>query len=344
MKRLALILLLLVAAASFAPRLQAQEKPWMKHINPSGYFQAGYSITDAGDNTFYIKRARLAFAGDLLTSPKWGRFEYKVQAELAGSPKLVDYFIKWTIREEFGFQFGQFKTPLTVENSECPPLKLEMIDYSLLVQRFARMSNADLTGISATGREMGFQFYGKLFPMADGHAFVRYNVGLFNGVGINKNDTDKLKNLMARVMLYPLKDLSVSGYYERKLGDMRQPEVPIYHDYDYRIFDRYGVAVAYDSSFAWFRTEYMAGHTEGWRAEAAYVTAGYKITPTFNIGARYDYFTSNSRVTGLDQQYVTIGTSWHPFPRLRLQLNYIYKQEPSRNVTHLVNLMSSIIL
>ena len=192
MKKLTIILLLLVATAAFSFRSQAQEKPWMQYINPSGYFQAGYQIDDATNNTFYIKRARLALAGDLIKSERFGKFEYKVQAELAGSPKLVDYWVKWTIRDEFGIQFGQAKTPLTVENSEYAPLKLEMIDYSLLVQRFARMSTKDLSGISATGREMGINFYGKVFPMADGHALVRYNVGLFNGNGINKNDDDQI--------------------------------------------------------------------------------------------------------------------------------------------------------
>ena len=342
MKKLILSLLLLAAATPCLYRASAQERPWMKYITPSGYFQAGYSITDAMDNTFYIKRARLAFSGNLYESERFGKVEYKVQAELAGSPKLVDYFVKWTVCKEFGIQLGQFKTPLTVENSEYAPLKLEMIDYSLVVQRFARMSTSDLTGISATGREMGFQFYGSLFKMSDGHDLVRYHVALFNGNGINKTDDDRCKDFMARVMVFPLKDLSISGSYNRRIGFMA--EIPIYHDYDYRVRDRYGVAVAYDSKFAWFRTEYMAGHTEGWRAEGAYVTAGYKITPTFNVGARYDYFTTNSRLAGNEQQYITVGTSWHPFPRLRLQLNYMYKQEADRSVTHLVNLMSSIIL
>ena len=342
MKKLSVFILLLFLAAPLAFRAQGQEKPWMKYMNPSGYFQAGWNIDDALNNSFYIKRARLSVAGDLYQGD-YGKFEYKVQAELAGSPKLVDYFVKWTICDGFGIQAGQFKTPLTYENSEYAPLKLEMIDYSLVVQRFARMGAGDLwLGASSTGREMGFQFYGKWFPMADGHALVRYNVALFNGNGINKNDDDRCKNFMARVMVFPMKDLSVAGCYERRLG--RMEEIPIYNDYDYRVLDRYGVALNYDSKFAWFRTEYMAGHTKGWRAEGAYVTAGYKITPTLNFGARYDYFTTNSREAGHDQQYVTVGTSWHPFPRLRLQLNYMRKQEADRSVTHLVNFMSSIIL
>ena len=337
-----LTLLLIAAATPGLYRASAQERPWMKYITPSGYYQAGFSITDALDNTFYIKRARIALAGELYQSKRFGKFEYKVQAELAGSPKLMDYFIKWTVRDEIGFQFGQFKNPLTVENSEYAPLKLEMIDYSLVVQRFARMSTSDLIGISSGGRDMGFQFYGNWFRMSDGHALVRYNVGLFNGCGINKSDDDRCKNFMARVMIFPLKDLSIAGSYERRIGHM--DEVPIYHDYDYRILDRYGVAVTYDSKIGWLRTEYMAGHTNGWRAEGAYITAGYRITPTFNVGARYDYFTTNSRIAGYEQQYITVGTSWHPFPRLRLQLNYMRKKEPDLSITHLVNIMSSIIL
>lgn len=341
MKKLTITLMLLLAAAPCLFKVSAQEKPWMKYITPSGYYQAGFSFTDAGDNTFYIKRARIALNGDLYKG-KFGKFEYKVQAELAGSPKLVDYFVKWTVRDEFGIQLGQFKTPLTYENSECPPLKLEFIDYSLLVQRFARMSTSDLTGISASGRELGFQFYGKMLPMSDGHRLISYNVGLFNGCGLNRNDDDRLKNFMARVIIWPLKDLSISGSYERRIGYMK--EVPIYNDYDYRVLDHYGACVSYDSKIGWLRTEYMAGHINGWRAEGAYVSAGYKITPTLNFGARYDYFTTNSRELGHDQQYITVGASWYPFSRLRLQLNYMHKQEPDHSVTHLVNFMTSIIL
>jgi len=343
MKKLILATLLLVAANLIAPSAsaQTQERPWLKYITPSGYYQAGYSITDAMDNTFYIKRARISLGGKLYED-KYGKLEYKVQAELANSPKLVDYWVKYTMCDAFGIEFGQFKTPLTFENSECPPLKLEMIDYSLLVQRFAKMSTSDLTGVSATGRELGMMFYGKLFKMEDGHHLFRYDLGLFNGNGINKTDDDRCKDFIARAFIYPFKDLSISGSYLRRIGHM--DEVPIYNDYDYRVRDRYGVAVAYDSRFAWFRTEYMAGHTDGWRAEAAYVTAGYKFTPTVSLGARYDYFTTNSRQAGNDQRYISVGASWYPFQRLRLQLNYVRKQEADRSVVNMVNFMSSIIL
>ena len=343
MKKLSLIILLSFAVLASVSIASAQERPWMKYITPSGYYQAGYSIDSNLDNTFYIKRARVSFGGTLYDDETYGKFEYKVQTELAGSPKLVDYFIKYTVCDEFGVQFGQYKSPLSIENSEYAPLKLEMIDYSLLVQRFCRMSATDLSGISATGREMGLQFYGKLLKMDDGHHLIRYNAAIFNGNGINKSDDDQRKDLTFRVMVFPVKDLGIAAYYLRSVGP--HPDVaPAYNDYDWFVYDRYGGGITYDSDFAWFRAEYMAGHTQGYRAEGAYGTIGYKFNEKLAFGLRYDYFTSNSREEGHVQQYYTAGLSWYPFSRLRMQLNYTYKQDPGISPVHLVNLMTSIIL
>ena len=342
MKRLSVTLLLLAAAALLPRPAASQERPWMQYITPSGYFQTGFNVDHNFNNTFYIKRARLALAGTLYQDPHFGKFEYKVQAELAGSPKLVDYFFKYTVCKEFGIQLGQFKTPLSIENSEYAPLKLEMIDYSLLVQRFCRMG-ADVTGVNSTGREMGLQFYGSLFKLKDGHALIRYNAAVFNGGGINKVDEDRRKDFMARVMIFPIKDLSLGGYYMRSLGPVDK-SAPYYRDYDYFVFDRYGGGIAYDGKYFWLRGEYMAGHTEGYRGEGAYGTIGVKFRDKGGFGGRYDYFTSNSRQAGHVQQYITVGGFWYPFPRLRLQLNYTYKQDPGADPLHLVNLMTSIIL
>lgn len=343
MKKLFLTILLLTAASFCFQTTHAQEHPWLKYITPSGYYQTGFSTNDSFDNTFYIKRARVALAGTLYQNEYKGKLEYKVQAELANSPKLVDYFLKYTVCDEFGVQLGQFKTPLSIENSEYAPLKLEFIDYSLLVQRMVRMSTSDLSGISATGREMGLQFYGKLFKVKDGHHLFRYNLAVFNGTGINKSDDDQRKDFMARVMFFPIKDLNITGYYVRTLGP-HDPIAPKYHDYDYFIFDRYGGGISYDSKYAWFRTEYMAGHTHGWRSEGAYASAGAKVGTQWAFGARVDYFTTNSREKGHVQQYLTGGVSYYPHPRLRLQLNYTYKMDPGLISSHLVNFMTSIIL
>ena len=89
MKKLILSFLLLATASSFLQDAAAQEHPWMKYITPSGYFQTGFSTDDALNNTFYIRRARISLSGTFYQGQA-GKLEYKVQAELAGSPKLVD--------------------------------------------------------------------------------------------------------------------------------------------------------------------------------------------------------------------------------------------------------------
>lgn len=344
MKKLILTLFLLLATGS-AMSLSAQERPWMKYITPSGYFQTGYQSDFDFNNSFYIKRVRISLGGMLFESPKFGKLEYKVQADLANSPKMVDYYFKYTVRDYFGVQLGQFKSPLSIENSEFAPLRLEMIDYSLLVQRFCKMSANDLSGGgSSTGREMGIQLYGNVFKMNDGHHLLQYNVALFNGNGINKMDDDKRKDFVARLMVFPIKDLCLSGYYARSVGP-HADTAPEYNDYDWYIFDRYGGGISYDGKYAWLRAEYMAGHTYGWRNEGAYGTAGYKFNSKLNIGFRYDYFNTNSREPGHVQQYYTAGISWFPLPFLRLQLNYSLKNEPGAvKPTQLINLMTTIKL
>ena len=344
MKKLLLTLALLGAAALFTPS-RAQGPAWLDHVKPGGYLQTGFSFNNAFDNpTFYVKRARFSVVGDLYKSPEYGRLEYKIQAEFAGSPKLVDIFFKYTVCEAFGVQFGQFKTPLTIENSEYFPTKLEIIDYSLLVQRFAHMSAQDLAGVNSTGRDCGIQFYGKLFPADDGHARIAYNLALFNGTGINKNDNDKSKDLMGRVMYYPIKDLAVAASFSRRIGVVDVDyEYPVTADYDVRLLDRYGFGVAYDGPHAYARTEWMAGHTNGTRAQAVYLTAGYKVSPKFFFGARYDYFDTDTLLPDTEQNYIAVGCCYAPFKSLRIQLNYTHKQDPGGVTNNVVNLMTTII-
>lgn len=350
MRKIVFTLILLFALSS-GTLLQAQEglklPAWSRYITPSGYMQTGFTADFSNgediNNTFYLKRVRVSLLGTLLENPNYGKLEYKVQADLAGSPKLVDYFLKYTLCDEFGVQLGQFKTPLSIENSEYPPLKLEMIDYSLIVQRMCRMSTADVSGISATGRELGIQFFGKLFPLESGHHLVRYNLAVFNGNGINKLDDDQRKDFMGRLMIFPVKELCVAGYYMRTLGP--HPEIaPEYNVYDWYVYDRYGGGLAYSSQYGWLRGEYMAGHALGYRSHGAYGTIGYNINKALSLGFRYDYFVPRSDQPRNMQQYFTGAINWMPWKFFRVQLNYSYRLETNLEPQHVINLMTTIAL
>lgn len=90
------------------------------------------------------------------------------------------------------------------------PLKYEFIEYSMAVCRL--MGFTDVCGVNATGRDLGAQLYGGLIDR-DGYNILNYNVGVFNGEGINIKDKNKSKDVVARLMVQPLRALSFAGYY-----------------------------------------------------------------------------------------------------------------------------------
>ena len=212
----------------------------------SGYLQLGYEWSDDA-STFFVKRARVDFQGDI--SPK---IDYRLQLEFA-SPKIVDIYLRYKPLEALNVQVGQFKVPFSIENTHYVPLKYEFIEYSMAVCRL--MGFTDVCGVNATGRDLGAQLYGGLIDR-DGYSILNYNVGVFNGEGINTKDKNKSKDVVARLMVQPLRALSFAGYYY--WGEVGA---------DYARRTRYGGGVCYDDGRWIARGEYIRhrlarrGHT-----------------------------------------------------------------------------------
>ena len=104
----------------------------------SGYVQTGYEWSESS-STFFIKRVRLNLTGAI--APK---LDYRVQIEFA-SPKIVDAYVRYRPFDQLNFQFGEFKLPFSVENTEYPPLKYEFIEYPLSLRRL--MGFDDICGL-----------------------------------------------------------------------------------------------------------------------------------------------------------------------------------------------------
>ena len=292
-----------------------------------GFLQSGYSV-DENSNTFYLKRARLAVNGDLSKIADLP-VDFKLQADFAGSPKLVDLYVRYKPSAAFNLQFGQFKLPLTIENPDFSPTKLEFIDYSLVVQRLARMSGNDMSGISATGRDIGIQAFGSLIPAADGHYYISYKAGFFNGSGINKSDTDRFKDFTGRIDFNPLSELTLAGYYMVSLGD----EAPR--------MDRFGGGLSYQGSNFFARSEYLAGHTGSLYSGGLYAMCGYKPIDNLSLVARYDRFNPELSLPA-SQQYYTVGAIFAPFKFLQVHLNYTYKTETDHSAANCFNILMTV--
>ncbi|WP_300739813.1 porin [uncultured Alistipes sp.] len=273
----------------------------------SGYVQTGFEWTD-NSSTFFIKRVRLTLAGDIAP-----RLDYRIQLEFA-SPKVVDAVLRYRPLEALNFQLGEYKLPFSIENTEYVPLKFELIEYPLALRRL--MGFDDICGLSATGRDMGLMAYGG-FLRRGGRYLLSYNLGVFNGEGINTRDRNRSKDVVARLTLRPVEGLQIaaSGYW----GEYGP-------DYLERI--RYGAGACYDRGPVVLRWEYICGTTglpdaggtlasDGW-----YAVGGWRITPKVMAVVRYDTFRENSDLNATRQTDYTGGVLWVPFPRLRCQLNY----------------------
>lgn len=294
----------------------------------SGYVQAGYEWSDES-SSFFIKRVRLDLRGALART-----LDYRVQLEFASSPKIVDAYLHYKPFRQLNFKLGEYKIPFTIENTDYVPLKFELIEYPLALQRlmgFAEPIGGRYVGgamqggetLKDTGRDMGLTLHGSFFPCGE-RALLSYDVGVLNGAGINLRDNNRSKDVVARLTLRPVRGLTLSGsWYGGEYGA------------DCLERQRVSAGVCYDRGRGVVRGEWIGGRTgyaateeyaagtfdsSGW-----YVLGGVRLTPTLMPVVRYDTLLPDTASADSRQTNWTAGILWCPVKPLRCQLNYTYE-------------------
>ena len=165
----------------------------------------------------------------------------------------------------------------------------------------------------ATGRDLGLMAYGGFFAR-EGYDILSYNVGVFNGEGINTLDANKSKDLVARLTVRPVAGLQIAGsYYWGEYGK----------EYLRRI--RYGAGIGYDRGIGVARSEYIYGRTGDLRSDGWYVMGGLRAARRWLFAVRCEAFTENRDDSDTRQMNYTAGITWQPVKHLRCQLNYTYE-------------------
>lgn len=306
-------------------RLETKNSKWsrvLEHLpRISGYLQTGYEWSD-NSSTFFIKRIRLSLAGDIVRD----KLDYRLQVEFASSPKIVDAYVQYTPCGALNIKVGQYKVPFSIENTDYPPLRLELIDYPMALQRLMGLSEPIGGGtLASTGRDMGATLWGGLIER-DGYRLINYDFGVFNGSGINTKDKNRSKDIAARLTLKPVRGLLLSGsYYRGEYGE----------NYLRRV--RYGAGVCYDRGAGVVRGEWIGGKTGDTESAGWYVTGGWRATRSLMPVVRYDTYESDTSRASVRQTNYTAGLVWAPVKYLRCQLNYTYedyadRQTDGRNV------------
>lgn len=307
-------------------------------LSLSGYLQGGFKVSDADDDpasTFYLKRARVSLTG----SAKEEKIDYRLQVDMAGSPKICDLYFRYKPSSAFGVQLGQFKLPFAIENDIYGPTTVEFIDYSYITTLLARNSDK-YDGIASTGRDIGLQIYGGFGDEKD-YKTLSYNLGIFNGRGINVDDNNDAKDVVARLIFKPSKALSISGSWmtaqTNHLGNLRS--------------NRWAAGVIYDVEDFIVRGEYAGAEFNDDDINTFYVMGGYRVKKDWMLVARYEALEEDFENRIIDETYrnrVTLGAVYKPYPFIRFQLNYALEKRgvsESRDsqVTNGLNLMVTAI-
>ena len=320
----------LIAALMMGTALSSQaQNEWFQNVKFSGYGMVQYQASDkdeAETNGFNLRLVRMALEGRAHQD-----FYWKVQMQINGNTydpdksstdiRLVDLFGEWQKYEFFKVKAGQFKRPFTFENP-MHPITQGFMSYSQNVSKLAGFSDR-CGGNASNGRDIGVQIQGDFLKDANGRNLLHYQIGAFNGEGINQKDKDNRKDIIGGMWVMPVKGMRIGafGWTGSRAGVGEK--------------NRYALSGEYTQDDWTFRTEYI--HSQGWNAAHTSDKAdGYYalcIAPIqknkFHVKARYDLY-REAKEWGQSKTLYEVGADYM-FTK-NLQINFEYARVNERTI------------
>lgn len=332
--------IVMLAGALVALTANAQKSEWFQNMKLSGYGMVQYQASDkenAEQNSFQLRLVRVALDGRAADD-----FAYKAQMQINGNSfdtdasgktnsltiRLVDLWGEWQKFDFFKVKAGQFKRPFTFENP-MHPITQGFMSYSQNVSKLAGF--ADRTGEHAcNGRDIGLQVQGDFLKVADRN-WLHYQVGVFNGEGINVKDRNNRKDIIGGLWVMPVEGMRIGAFgwngYREGVGEK----------------NRYALSADYVKNDWTFRSEYV--HSQGYGAD---VTKGDKADGFYalciapiqknkcHVKARYDLY-RDQKTWSSSKTFYEVGADYI-FTK-NLQLNVEYARVNERLGHHNYNLI-----
>ena len=219
---------IILAALMFSSIISyAQGQKWINNVKLSGFgivqyqYNGMHNSKTSKSNSFNLRLARVSLDGRILDDWYW-KAQLQVNGNtstLGASPRVVDLFAEWQKYDYFRVKLGQFKNPFTFDNP-IHPIDQGFMSVAQSVLKLASFS--DRAGAHpSNGRDIGIQVQGDFLKNNAGRNLVHYQVGVFNGQGINTKDVDQQKNIIGGVWVMPINGLRLgwfgwTGSYARK--------------------------------------------------------------------------------------------------------------------------------
>jgi len=180
----------------------------------SGYVITKYSYTSKdvdSDNGFSLRMIRATLKGRILND-----FAYTFQYQFNGTsnsingPRVVDANVEWQKLPFLYVKLGQFKRAFTFENP-MNPIDQGFYSYGEVITRLSGFN--DRVGEHASnGRDIGLQLQGDLLSNKKGRKLLHYQLGVYNGNGINLSDNNDKKDFIGGLWLMPTIGLRTGAF------------------------------------------------------------------------------------------------------------------------------------
>jgi hypothetical protein len=256
--------------------VQAQVKlpEWLTNVKLSGYGMMQYQASNedgAKSNTFNLRIARISLDGRIANDFYW-KFQMQVNGNtttLGNSPKIVDCFTEWQKFNFLRIKVGQFKRAFTFENP-MTPIDQGFMSYGEVINNLAGFNDRNGSH-SSNGRDIGVQVQGDFLKNGNGRNLLHYQVGIYNGQGINVKDVDQQKDIIGGLWLMPVQGMRIgafgwTGSYARKgTSSSENITTPILRRLQQR---RYALSAEYKAEDWTFRSEYI--HSTGYAFKTRY--------------------------------------------------------------------------
>lgn len=302
-------------------------------VKLSGYAQARYTSATGpttGD-TFDVRRLRLSLAGN--PTPQ---VDYNIQADFAGSTTavtgvsgstvktgpvgkatLLDAAVGFTASPLAKLTAGQFKIPFSQESLASDAL-LDAINRAQVVDKLSPGRDN-----GSIGRDVGLQIGGQT-PQTPNSGHVEYALGVFNGSGINVSDTNRSKDVAARLVWkanVPGLSLGASQYWGRNGSP-------------YTKRDRTGLEASFVRPEYGLKGEYIRGKYAATKKHGYYVTGLLGVAPQAQAVLRYEELNLDTSVANNTGKITTLGLNYFLTKDTlnRVQLNYEHHKDQGPTV------------
>jgi len=294
-------------------RLGKAEADQKKH-KLDGYFQVRYSDDDATDTSeFLVRRARFNIRG-----PVSDRVSYRIELQMDAKEKGGGPTSKTQLRtlnadyklDKGYLRIGQAKVPWGYELLESVP-DLWTGERCLFMDR-----------LFPNQRDIGV-----MYAYQAAATKPEFDLGIYNGTGINASDNNKTKNVMARVN-FPVRNGSValSGYTGKNGADASQTDQ-----------DRYGASARFKwPGGAHFMAEFVTGRDLGSDIRGYYAQIGHPLAKTRPdlLFAKYDQYDEDTDASDNLFKRWSLGYWYELDPATRL--TFVYEiRNPQDNFSEL---------